>query len=86
VGTAVGEGDTGVVGGVTAGEVCGCAAGAGVAVRLSVTSDGENVVAGDESDWSGHGVSIASVSMANPYPVPTAATSRTMEIVAKRIY
>ena len=42
---------------------------------------------GGESDRSGHGVWIDSVSMANPYPAPTAATriNSAMEMVTKRI-
>ena len=81
-------GETDLADGVLAGKACGCVVAAGPAVRFSLASGGEDAVAGIESGWSGHGVSIASVSMANPYPAPTAATSRnsTIEMVTKRIY
>ena len=51
--------------------------------RLSLTSDDERPVAGAGSNQRARGISIASVSTANAYPTPTAAskTNARMEIV-----
>ena len=63
VGMVVGVGDTRVAVGAAAGGVRGWAV---EEARFSLASDGEDAAVGGESDWSGHGVSIASVNMANP--------------------
>ena len=80
----MGVGDTRVAVGAGADEVRGWVV---EATGPALVSDGELTAAGDASDQRVRGISMASVSMANPYPAPTAASNRTtiMEILTKRI-